>query len=347
MIAPETALPPFLPYVEKDVEVSFRDSNSSDFGIEIEERFQAGAKLALDIFLAAFEDVHRDMCLVTVLELNRRFPDGNDLVGRQQPQSVNEYKVGHTNHCTEYCVPRGESKRAGFARCSLRRSSLDYNSEFMRTVLVITALALATTVAAQEKGPPVKLTVLNVCSPTTAEQKEIASALARVPRQPRFSSDFEVARGHTTVDHSASNWVRVRRDMAEGQFTGAQYVYTREGELSRETVVFFSKDTKDVSQIALEDSVTAPVQPASLLASHTPANRISLERIGKPHLVLERCPNANQAAMEPLFTAASELMDAYRVGTGAREIVPAEVGRLGLGVGPGYRPPKVKPMGKR
>lgn len=216
----------------------------------------------------------------------------------------------------------------------------------MRTVVLIT-LVLAITAAAQEKGPPVKVTVLNVCSPTAAEQKEIASALARVPRQPRFATDFEVARGHTTVENTASNWVRVRRDIAEGPFTGAQYVYSREGALSRETVVFFSRETKGVIQIALEDSVTAPVRPATLLSSNTPASRISLERAGKPHLVLERCPNSNQAAMEPLFQSASELMQAYRTATGAREIVPSEVGRLELGVGPGYRPPKVKPMGKR
>ena len=211
----------------------------------------------------------------------------------------------------------------------------------------MTVVALAASAAAQEKGPPVKLTVLNVCSPTPAEQKEIASALARVPRQPRFAADFEVARGHTTVEQISSNWVRVRRDMEDGGFTAAQYVYSREKEVSRETVVFFSRDTKDVSQIALEDSVTAPVGPASLLESNTPATRISLERIGKPHLVLERCPNADQSAMEPLFASASQLMRDYRVATGARELVPSEVQRLELGVGPGYRPPKVRPMKKR
>ncbi|MGH9521034.1 MAG: hypothetical protein ACRD3E_00720 [Terriglobales bacterium] len=216
----------------------------------------------------------------------------------------------------------------------------------MRRAILITLL-FATTVAAQEKGPPVKLTVLNVCSPSAAEQKEIASALARVPRQPRFAADFEIARGHTTVDQAASNWVRVRRDMLESPFTAAQYVYSREKEVSRETVVFFSKETKGVAQIALEDTVTAPVEPASLLSSNTPASRISLERIGKPHLVLERCPNADQSAMEPLFASASQLMRDYRMATGAREIVPSEVRSLELGVGPGYRPPKVRPMGKR
>lgn len=213
--------------------------------------------------------------------------------------------------------------------------------------IALMTLALLASAVAQEKGPPVKLTILNVCSPTPAEQKEIASVLASVPRQPRFSSDFEVARGHTTLEHTPSNWVRVRREVAEGPITAAQYIYSREGEASRETVVFFARDVKDVTQIALEDTVTAPVQPASLLSSNTPASRISLERIGKPHLVLERCPNADQSAMAPLFESASQLMQVYRTVTGAREIVPAEVGRLELGVGPGYRPPKVRPMQKK
>lgn len=229
----------------------------------------------------------------------------------------------------------------------LRAPPLVYNSGFMRRATLLIVLAVASAAAAQEKGPPVKLTVLNVCSPTVAEQKEIAAALAAVPRQPRFASDFEVARGHSTVERTASDWVRIRREIGEGPLSASQYIYTRENQISRETVVFFLRDARDVSQIALEDSVTAPVQPASLLSSNTPADRISLERIGKPHLVLERCPNANQSAMEPLFESASQLMQAYRTATGAREIVPEEVGRLALGVGPGYHPPKVRPMSKK
>ena len=41
--------------------------------------------------------------------------------------------------------------------------------------------------------PQVKVNMLNVCSPSAEEQKEIASALARVPKQPLFGNDFEVS----------------------------------------------------------------------------------------------------------------------------------------------------------
>jgi len=48
--------------------------------------------------------------------------------------------------------------------------------------------------------PPVKVNVLNVCAPSADEQKELSSALAKVPGKPAFSKDFEVARGHSTLD---------------------------------------------------------------------------------------------------------------------------------------------------
>jgi hypothetical protein len=56
---------------------------------------------------------------------------------------------------------------------------------------------------------------------------------------------------------------------------------------------------------------------------------------------------ADQTKYEPLFNSATEIMTTYRTALGVREIVPAELGRLSLGVGPGYRAPRVKPMEKR
>ena len=47
--------------------------------------------------------------------------------------------------------------------------------------------------------PQVKVNMLNVCSPSAEEQKEIAAALARVPKQPLFGTDFEVSRGRSTL----------------------------------------------------------------------------------------------------------------------------------------------------
>ena len=222
---------------------------------------------------------------------------------------------------------------------------------FAATLTCVAALAL--TAAAQKpvppskQNPPVKVTVLNVCTPSEDEQKEIATALASVPRQPHFSSDFEIARGHSTVEGVGSDWVRIRRDFPGGPFSVGQFLFSGEGAATRETVVLVSREAKGVTQIALEDKTTSPVTPAMLLAANTPADRISLERFGKPHLVLARCVDVDQSKYEPLFKTASEIMAAYRSATGAREIVPAEIGRVSLGVGPGYRAPKVKPMEKK
>ncbi len=221
------------------------------------------------------------------------------------------------------------------------------------TALMTSVAALSLITAAQQpvppskQNPPVRLTVLNVCTPTDDEQKEIAAALASIPRQPRFSADFEVARGHSTVEGVGSDWVRIRRDFPGGPFSVGQFLFSGEGAATRETVVLVSREAKGVTQIALEEKTTSPVTPSMLLESNTPADRISLERFGKPHLVLARCAGADQTKYEPLFKAATDIMAAYRSATGARQIVPAEIARLSLGVGPGYRAPKVKPMEKK
>ena len=221
----------------------------------------------------------------------------------------------------------------------------------IRSGVILIVLAASCATAAQQpssrQNPPVQLTVLNVCTPSDEEQKEIATALASVPRQPHFSSDFEVARGHTAVAGTVSDWVRIRRDFSGGSFGVAQFTFSGESQTARETVVLVTREAKGVTQIALEDKTTTPVTPAQLLAANTPPDRISLERFGKPHLVLARCAESDQSKYEPLFKTASEIMATYRTVTSAREIVPGEMGRLSLGIGPGYRPPKAKPMGKR
>ena len=94
-------------------------------------------------------------------------------------------------------------------------------------LLLIISLGLVSLAAAQQ--PQVKLNVLNVCSPSPAEQQEISSALARIPKQPSFSEDFEVDRGRSVLDQApdflqpgqnaqmsadsgTADWVRIRRD---------------------------------------------------------------------------------------------------------------------------------------
>lgn len=206
---------------------------------------------------------------------------------------------------------------------------------------------MAAAAQGEKQAPPVKVNVLNVCTPGEADLKEMKAALARIPRQPRFSGDYEVSRGHTTIE-TGSNWVRLRRDFAPGvPFNAAQYLFNSDDQATRETVVFFSKDSKGITQIALEDRVSPASNPQTMLATRTPVNRISMERFGKTHLVVTRCEDTDQSALLPLFETATELVAQYRALTNAKEIVPVEFGRLSLSPGPGYRPPKVKPMGKR
>ncbi len=204
--------------------------------------------------------------------------------------------------------------------------------------------------AQQAKQPPVRVNVLNVCAPSPEEQKEISAALARIPAQPVFGPDYEVTRGHTTAtDAPASDWVRLRREYRKSApLLAAQFVFSTDSAGIRESVVFYSREAKDVMQVSLEDAVAAGTSPDAVLAVDTPVDHVRVQRFGKPSLVLARCPNADQTAYQPLFRTASQLMAAYRSALSARQLVPAELARLAnSGVGPGRRPPRVKPMGKR
>src|SRR6202011_3740825 len=90
------------------------------------------------------------------------------------------------------------------------------------------ALAMVVPVSAQQ--PPVKVNVINVGAPSADEQKELSSALAKVPSEPAFSQDYEVSRGHSTLDPnipipgltplppgvvSEADWVRIRREFPD------------------------------------------------------------------------------------------------------------------------------------
>src|ERR1700691_3868983 len=110
------------------------------------------------------------------------------------------------------------------------------------TVVAITASASAQQPPANPQQPPVKVNVLNVCAPSADEQKELSSALAKVPAKPAFSKDYEVARGHSTLDQntpipgmqqlppgaiSAADWVRIRREFPDAAlFSNVQYSFS-------------------------------------------------------------------------------------------------------------------------
>jgi hypothetical protein len=225
----------------------------------------------------------------------------------------------------------------------------------LRTLLVVLicpGLGLLAT-AQQPSQPQVKVNMLNVCSPSPEEQQEIASALARVPKQPLFAADFEIDRGRSSLDvgpgflqpgsgsqmssdPGVANWVRMRREFSvQALFSTVQYSFSSDPKNMVETLVFRVRDPKDLMQVSIEDSASAVTSPTIMLSTSTPASRVKLERFGKSSVVLARCsaseagPAPDQSAYEPVFQSASAVLSNYRGLLGARITVPEELARLG------------------
>jgi hypothetical protein len=214
--------------------------------------------------------------------------------------------------------------------------------------------------------------MLNVCSPSSDEQKEIASALSRIPKQPLFGTDFEIDRGRTGLevgpgflqpgsgsqmssDPGVSNWVRIRREFSvQALFSTVQYSFSSDPKNMVETLVFRVRDPKDLMLVSIEDSASAVTSPATMLSTSTPASRVKLERFGKSSVVLARClataegPPPDQSAYEPLFQAASSVLSNYRGLLNARTTVPEELARLEGAAQAKPKPARVKqPMSKK
>ena len=235
-------------------------------------------------------------------------------------------------------------------------------------VLLICLIIVAASAAQQQPAnpsptePQVKVNVLNVCTPSAEQQKEIASALARVPKQPLFGSDFEVSRGRSTLsdmpnflkpgqgthvagEPSVASYVRVRREFSvQALFASVQYSFSNDGQNMVETLVLHVRDPKDLMLVSLEDSASTVSTPEVMLTANTPVSRIRLERFGKSSVALARCAATesgtpiDQSAYEPLFRSASEVLANYRGLLGARNIVPDELAK----VEPGSKPSKPK-----
>ena len=213
--------------------------------------------------------------------------------------------------------------------------------------------SLAVVAAASAQQPPVKVNVINVCAPAADEQKELSSALAKVPGKPAFSKDYEVSRGHSTLDPSipipgmqplppgavsAADWVRIRREFPDATlFSNVQYSFSVDAKNMVETLVLRVRDPKDLMQISIEDSASAVASATAMLSTSTPISRVKLERFGKASVALARCsgaegtPATDQSAYEPIFHAASSIMEGYRDALGARKMIPQELARLGVG----------------
>jgi len=224
-------------------------------------------------------------------------------------------------------------------------------------LLSITSLAAlpATSQQAPEAPsaqPQVKVNMLNVCTPSAEEQKEIAAALARIPKQPLFGPDFEISHGSSTLtdspnflqpqknaatsgDASVARYVRIRREFAvQALFASVQYSFSNDGQNMIETLVLHVRDPKDLIQVSMEDSASAISSPENMVAANTPASRIRLERFGKSSIALARCsgsengPAPDQAAYEPLFRSASSVLANYRNILGVRHTVPGELAQI-------------------
>lgn len=218
---------------------------------------------------------------------------------------------------------------------------------------VLISLGLLPLASAQEPAKPqVKVNVLNVCAPSPEEKQEIASALAKIPKQPLFSPDFEIARGRSTLEQSpdflqpagskapssdsaTADWVRMRREFSvQALFSTVQYSFSVDTKNMVETLVLRVRDPKDLLQVSIEDSASSVTTPATMLATNTPASRIKLERFGKSSVVLARCfataegPAPDQSAYEALFQSASAIVANYRGLLGAPHAVPDELARI-------------------
>ena len=219
--------------------------------------------------------------------------------------------------------------------------------------------------AAPSTQPQVKVNVLNVCTPSADEQKEIAAALARAPKQPLFSADFEVSRGRSTLSDMASflkpgqsvaqsdqastaSYVRIRHEFSvQALFSSVQYSFSNDGQTMVETLVLHVRDPKDLMSLSLEDSASSVTTVEAMLTSNTPVNRVRLERFGKSSVALARCsaadggPAPDQSVYEPLFRSASEVLANYRRLLSASIIVPEELAKIG-----GQSRPKTTPASK-
>ena len=207
--------------------------------------------------------------------------------------------------------------------------------------------------------------MLNVCSPSAEEQKEIAAALARVPKQPLFDADFEVSRGRSTLsdmptflqagqgthvagEPSIASYVRIRREFSvQALFSSVQYSFSNDGQTMVETLVLHVRDPKDLILVSLEDSASSVTSSEAMLGSNTPASRVRLERFGKSSVALARCqateggPAPDQSAYEPLFRSASDVLANYRGLLGVKKTVPEELAKIS-----GESKPKTAPTSK-
>ena len=183
----------------------------------------------------------------------------------------------------------------------------------------------------QQKQPPIKVNVLNVCTPGSGDQAILKTALAKAKEKTLFAGDFEIARGRATLkDAPPSRYVRLRRDLEpQSVWETAQYSMSRDPQSTIETLVLRTRDPKEFHELSIEDQVSSDAASAGVvLSADTPASRIRVERIGKSSVALAQCPQIDQSAYQPLFAEASEIMARYRKEMGLRTEFRADINWL-------------------
>lgn len=197
-------------------------------------------------------------------------------------------------------------------------STIRFVRALLLALLTPTLLLAQSTTASgthSDQEPPVKVNILNVCTPDADAQKEINAALSRLPKTPTFAADYEISRGVSSDDQGKSaKYVRLRRDLkSDSPLVTIQYSLSADASSTIETLVFRGRDVKDLLALSIEDKLSTSVsKPSTVIQSDTPASRVRVERAGKSTLGLARCQDVDQAKYDAIFSQASAVLAHYR-----------------------------------
>lgn len=207
----------------------------------------------------------------------------------------------------------------------------------MLLIFLLSCAAMAQNAPADtknEQNPPVKVNVLNVCTPSADEQQELKAALARLPKSPAFDADYEISRGIATIEEGKrSKYVRLRREVkGDSPLATVQYSLSADPENTIETLVFRGREVKDLLALSIEDKLSSSVsKPSAVLSADTPASRVRVERAGKSTVALARCEGVDQSKYDAIFSQASSILSNYRRVLRLKSMLASDIAWLGAG----------------
>ncbi|HKT24517.1 MAG TPA: hypothetical protein VJR04_07925 [Terriglobales bacterium] len=207
----------------------------------------------------------------------------------------------------------------------------------MLLIFLLSCAAMAQNAPADtknEQNPPVKVNVLNVCTPSADEQQELKAALARLPKSPAFDADYEISRGIATIEEGKrSKYVRLRREVkGDSPLATVQYSLSADPENTIETLVFRGREVKDLLALSIEDKLSSSVsKPSAVLSADTPASRVRVERAGKSTVALARCEGVDQSKYDAIFSQASSILSNYRRVLRLKSMLASDIAWLSTG----------------